>query len=123
VIEASLHIDLPHGAADPFRLHRREVQSMTQLPLIHLNGTSGRVLVREYADALDAVDKAIAAVGNVTVHGRDYYLIGERAATDASTEHHQRLRKLSDVRAEPHLIYSSVLEQTIELQTDQVVSS
>ena len=64
---------------------------MTQLPLIHSYGTRGKVLVREYADAVAAVDDAIAALGNVTCHGRDYYPIGDQAATDANAEHHERL--------------------------------
>ena len=96
---------------------------MTQLPLIHSNGTSGHVLVREFADAVMAVDDAIAAVGVVTIHARDFYPIGERAALDANAEHPARLRKLNEIRAELHLIYSSVLEQTIEPRGGQVVSS
>jgi hypothetical protein len=79
--------------------------------------------VTEYANALTAVDDAIGVVGNITVHGRDYYPIGDRATLDASREHHERLRKLNEIRAELHLFYSSVLEQTIERQAGQVVSS
>ena len=47
-----------------------------------------RTCIYKAMEAANEVDDAIAAVGNVTVHARDYYEIGERAATDASTEHH-----------------------------------
>ena len=60
---------------------------MTQLPMVHTNGTSGQALASEYANALRALDDAIETLNSVTVHGRDYYPIGDRAFCDAQLEH------------------------------------
>jgi hypothetical protein len=56
---------------------------MATLPRIHLNGTHATTLLSGYAEALAAVDRAILAVLNITVHGRDYYVISDAAIDEA----------------------------------------
>jgi len=87
---------------------------VTQLPRIHLNGTSGHVLAEEYGTALTMLDQAIEALSAVTVHGRDYYPISPRAAMVAMDEHMARLKKLRQVQAELALIYGHIFRQLSE---------
>jgi hypothetical protein len=87
---------------------------VTQLPLIHLNGTDGHTLAEEYCDALEAIDKAIDALRALTVHARDYYPLGSLAAGMAFEEHGARLDKLETIRAELSLVYASIFEQLSE---------
>lgn len=46
---------------------------MTVAPTIHLNGTCGQDLRREYTAAYEAVKDAIDKLHKTTCHGRDYY--------------------------------------------------
>lgn len=69
-------------------------------PTIHLNGTAGMDLYAEYCSAHSALAEAIAALGRVTVHGRDYYPQGDDAFRTAAREHAARLSALLVVRDE-----------------------
>lgn len=82
-----------------------------RVPRLNVNGTAAQVLVDEYARAIWALDSAIVALLNVTVHGRDYYAMGDHALSDAQREHRGRLAKLNDVRDELQTIYGDILEQ------------
>jgi hypothetical protein len=53
------------------------------IPTVHLNGTSQQSLMSELETAHGAIVAAIAALRQVTVHGRDYYV---QAAPDAYTQ-------------------------------------
>lgn len=46
---------------------------MTTIPTIHLNGTGFTTLRDEYAAAYKAIDKAIDALADATLNGRDFY--------------------------------------------------
>ena len=91
---------------------------MTQFPRIHMNGTDGGVLGDEYLDALGAVDAAIKAVGAITVHGRDYYVLATATGPDPSViayrEHASRLARLLTVRDELTAIAENIAEQNDE---------
>jgi hypothetical protein len=69
-----------------------------QLPAIHSNGTGKATLLREYRKGVEKVDDAIAAVRDITVHGRDYYIIGPEAGSVAMEEHRDRLKRLEAVK-------------------------
>ena len=58
---------------------------MATIPTIHLNGTSGDDLKREYHNAYKAIDAAIDALGAATSNGRDFYPQG----SDAYSRHRQ----------------------------------
>lgn len=90
---------------------------MLSVPSIHLNGTSGATLRREYIAAHNAVNDAYEALTQVTVHGRDYYVQGDGAFQKAREEHLVRLRKLSDVRDELAAIMEA-LHQNHQVKED-----
>ncbi len=67
---------------------------MATIPTIHLNGTSGPALRDGYAAAYDAIDKAIEALGNAELNGRDYYVQGPDAYYQAQKERAEAFEKL-----------------------------
>jgi hypothetical protein len=71
-----------------------------RFPTIHLNGTSFETLNREYLAAYFAVDAALDALGEVTVHGRDYYVQEGNAVSEAIEEHRERLRALEKIKSD-----------------------
>jgi hypothetical protein len=86
-----------------------------QVPTIHLNGTSRSELLREAQAAHAAVEAAINAVRDMTVHGRDYY-VQPRAGlaspyTIAVHEHEQRLQRLFELQNELVDYYAALAAQ------------
>jgi len=59
---------------------------MATTPTIHLNGTSFTDLRDGYAAAYDAIDKAMEALGNAELNGRDFYPQGPDAYYQARKE-------------------------------------
>ncbi len=82
-----------------------------QFPRIHMNGTSGPELLKQYVAAVEAVQAAIHAVRAIEVHGRDYYTINSEAASTAHHEHLVRIGKLDGVREELERIAVDVHDQ------------
>lgn len=76
------------------------------IPSVHLNGTGKVNLLSELEEAHNALLVADQKLRQVTVHGRDYYVQGPAAYTQARTEMDARLAALEtlmhDVR-EMHL--------------------
>lgn len=87
---------------------------MVEIPRLHLNGTDAATLLEGYTRALATLDRAILAVLNITVHGRDYYIISDSAADTAIAEHRGRLMKLNEVRDELQTINLGLIEQNFE---------
>ena len=56
---------------------------MATFPTLHLNGTGKNDLRDGYADAYDAIDKAIEALANAELNGRDFYPQGPGAYSQA----------------------------------------
>lgn len=69
-------------------------------PIIHLNGTGKETLEAEYETAWRAVKAARDAVGNITVHGRDYYVSDDpkalQKAQEARADMWRRLYTMAD---------------------------
>jgi hypothetical protein len=63
---------------------------MTTIPTVHLNGTAGADLKREYHAAYKAIDAAIDALGAATSNGRDFYPQGPDAYS-----HHRQERNIA----------------------------
>jgi len=68
------------------------------IPTVHLNGTSKQNMLEELEVAHGAVNTAIDALRQVTVHGRDYYVQGEHAYLQARHEMDARLAALVAVQ-------------------------
>jgi hypothetical protein len=67
---------------------------MATFPTLHLNGT-GKITLRDgYANAYDAIDKAIKALANAELNGRDFYPQGPGAYYQARNERDAALEQL-----------------------------
>lgn len=86
-----------------------------QLPAIHNNGTSAQSLFDQYRRAYEAVQEARKALGNVEVHGRDYYVIQEGDATaTAFKEHRERVATLATIETDLMSILIHIKKQADE---------
>ncbi len=81
------------------------------IPSVHLNGTGKTALLEELEVAYAAIDKAIAALRQVTVHGRDYYVQGPHAYGQARTEMDARLAALGQIREDVRAMHAAVEAQ------------
>lgn len=69
-------------------------------PTIHLNGTSRNELLVAWESAYDALEVAYKALKETAPNGRDYYLQGDGAYSDAIDEHRARLGLIEQVQNE-----------------------
>jgi hypothetical protein len=67
---------------------------MATIPTLHLNGTSKTDLRDGYAAAYYAIEKAIDALANAELNGRDFYPQGPDAYYQARKERDQAFEKL-----------------------------
>lgn len=81
------------------------------IPTIHLNGTGKETLLREYVNAMNAVEAAIVALQEVTCHGRDYYPQGKEAITASMEQKQRQWLKLKEVHDELETIAIAISEQ------------
>lgn len=80
-------------------------------PTIHINGTSGEELVSQLASAGHALEYALTAVAQAAPNARDYYVKGDTAFREATTDHVSRLERLRSVSREIVDLLYDVLEQ------------
>jgi hypothetical protein len=85
--------------------------SKLMIPTVHMNGTGKETLLREYVNAMNALDMAIDALRFITVHGRDYYPQGNDAINDAMAQRASHFEKLEEVRFEIEAIAVAISEQ------------
>jgi hypothetical protein len=71
---------------------------MATIPTIHLNGTFGSSLKREYLGAYEAIDNAIEALAGATLNARDFYPQGAGAYSQARAERDAAFEKLLQAR-------------------------
>lgn len=81
------------------------------IPTIHLNGTTGEVLLDQYTTAASAVQDAIDAICDAGPNARDYYVQRPDAGLAAQREHEARVRALKTVRDALVAIMEGVQEQ------------
>jgi hypothetical protein len=70
---------------------------MATIPTVHLNGTSFTDLRDGYAAAYDAIDKAMDALAKAELNGRDFYVQGLAAYSQARAERDAAFDKLRAV--------------------------
>ena len=81
------------------------------IPRVHWNGTSRDELLKQLADARQAIDEALNKMALATPHGRDYYVISDQAITEARQDHLARISKLSEVLDELNQIADGISMQ------------
>ena len=70
---------------------------MTTFPTIHLNGTSKKMLLDGYIEALHALKDAQEALQRIEFNARDYYVQGPDAWNKARDEMADQFGKLNEV--------------------------
>ena len=81
------------------------------IPTVHLNGSSGEVLLDQYTTAAESVRQAIDKLCDAGPNARDYYVQGSDAAQAAQREHEARLAALKRVRDELAAIAEGIQDQ------------
>ncbi len=81
------------------------------VPTVHLNGSSGEVLLDQNKAALEAVRKAIDAICDAGPNARDYYVQGPDASLAVQREHEARVAALKRVRDDLAAIVEGVQDQ------------
>jgi hypothetical protein len=84
---------------------------MATIPTVHLNGTSGADLEREYHAAYKAIDAAMDALGAATLNGRDFYVQGPAAYSQARAERDAAFDKLRQAQAYVEEMLSGICDQ------------
>ena len=84
---------------------------MATIPTVHLNGTSGSDLKREYLGAHEAIDNAIEALAGATLNARDFYPQGAGAYSQARSERNAAFRKLCEAHAYVEEMLEGICDQ------------
>jgi hypothetical protein len=81
------------------------------IPTVHLNGTTGVILLNQYVTAAHAVQKAIDAICDAGPNARDYYVQGPAAGLAAQREHETRVKALRGIRDDLAAIAEGIQDQ------------
>lgn len=82
-------------------------------PTVHMNGTSGAVLLEQHLKAIAALSAAMRAMEEAQPNGRDYYPSGATAITTATDEHCKRMRAISAVINQYEQIAEAIADQGV----------
>ena len=81
------------------------------LPTIHMNGTSGKDLLKGYCNAISAIHAALDAMELIAPNGRDYYPQGNDACEAAIREHSRRWQAMVGVLNELQVLAEHVADR------------
>ena len=84
---------------------------MATIPTVHLNGTPGAYLKREYLIAYEAIDKSIEALADATLNARDFYPQGADAYSQARAERDAAFEKLRQAQAYVEQVLEGICDQ------------
>ena len=84
---------------------------MATFPTIHLNGTSKTDLRDGYLAAHEAIGKAVQALANAELNGRDYYPQGPDAYRQARCERDEALKQLRQARTYAGEMLTGICDQ------------
>lgn len=84
-----------------------ETEAGLIVPLIHMNGTSKRMLLQQLEDAYDALQLAYDALRQASPNGRDYYHTPGLYAK-AVAQHTKRQQAIDDVMASIQSEYEEI---------------
>jgi len=82
-----------------------------KVPTIHLNGTSIHTFRTDLSAVHTALRVALDDLAKAAPHGRDYYVQGPDAYTEARKEHDDRVARLSSVRDEIMALWKAIERQ------------
>ena len=81
------------------------------LPTIHMNGTSTRMLLWGYSDAISGIQTALEGLASAAPNSRDYYPQGRDAYATAYAEHDARKQALMKVLNELQVLAEHVADR------------
>jgi hypothetical protein len=87
------------------------VDAPVMIPTVHLNGTAGEVLRHQYRTAVEALRRAIDAMGEAGPNARDYYVQGPDAGLAAQRAHETRIASLKRLREDLAKITAGIERQ------------
>jgi ferredoxin-NADP reductase len=87
-------------------------------PLVHLNGTGVEDLMTQYTEVARNCRDVLKALEMATPHGRDYYLLGDSAYTEAVKEHGARIAAIRKVMTEVNEIALNISAQRGQASLD-----
>lgn len=102
------YINAAGNAPDTVERPQKHSERSKMVPIIHMNGSDKETLEREYEAAARAVQAAIKAVEDITVHGRDYYPLGDDAFRQARDEHIEHLQALEKVKKDLTYVWLAI---------------
>jgi hypothetical protein len=89
------------------------VKKKLATPTIHLNGSNGANLENDYMQAYQAATELLAALQNIDLHGRDYYVQSDPDAFERAREQSSaRYVAVMNVRKELEQIILAIQEQS-----------
>jgi hypothetical protein len=88
-------------------------------PTVHLNGTAGKDLLREYKLLYRSVCTSIECLADATCHGRDYYVQAQGAFFEASAQRQDMFEHLREVRDYALAMVIALMEQGVT-DTDEL---
>lgn len=80
-------------------------------PLVHLNGTGVESLMVQYTEVAHNCRDTLKSLEAASPHGRDYYLLGDGAYTQAVKEHEARIAAIRKVLDEVNAIAENISAQ------------
>lgn len=80
-------------------------------PTIHLNGTSGEVLLEQAINVCQAIRKTLDIIYKAAPNGRDYYLQDKNAFNLASEEYQSRVNCLMSILKEYEDLAEKIADQ------------
>jgi hypothetical protein len=82
-------------------------------PTVHLNGTAGKDLLREYKLLYRSVCTSIECLADATCHGRDYYVQEDGNFALAQDQRREMFRHLEEVRDYAIAMVTALMEQGV----------
>lgn len=82
-----------------------------KVPTVHLNGTSGGVLLEQVTDVLAALRNARAAMVRAAPHGRDYCTQADNALYLAQNAHVETLKTVDNLLHEYEALGEAIVNQ------------
>lgn len=96
-----------------------DTYTVIEIPLVHLNGTSGNELLEQNNKVIDAVRSLLEALKNAAPNGRDYYIKNIESFRCAQSEHRDRVERINSVLVELEKIKDGIYDQIQLRQTRQ----
>lgn len=87
------------------------IEKSLAIPTVHRNGTAYEDLFEQVMIAREALEGAVKALRRMSPNGCDYYLQGEVAIMEASSQHSDRIRAVEKILEELYEVAIGIADQ------------